>query len=89
MDFTAVVEYAKQVAPDVVVIGPDDPIGKGLTDKLQAADFAVFAPMAACAQLESSKAFTRQLLNENGLMRYNPGYAVITDTNELQPFYDT
>ena len=45
----------------LVVIGPEAPLVDGLADSLRAAGVAVFGPSRAAAQLEGSKAFTKEL----------------------------
>ncbi len=65
MDFPAIVAIAKQTEPAFAVIGPDDPIGGGLADALEAAGIPSVAPKKQLAQIESSKGFTRQLLQRH------------------------
>ncbi len=57
----ALVRLAIKEAPDLVVVGPEVALAEGLVDQLQALNIAVFGPSAAAAQLESSKAFTKEL----------------------------
>lgn len=61
MDMQQVKAVGAQVAADFAVIGPDDPIGAGAADALLQVGIPSFAPYKVCAQLESSKAFTRNL----------------------------
>lgn len=61
----ALEEYAKKVAPDFAIVGPDDPIGKGMVNVLEAMGIGCVAPRMAPAQLESSKYFTRELLEKH------------------------
>jgi phosphoribosylamine--glycine ligase len=51
---------------DFVVVGPEAPLVEGMVDRLDAAGIASFGPSAAAAQLEGSKAFTKELCD-----RYN------------------
>ncbi|MBP9773472.1 MAG: phosphoribosylamine--glycine ligase [Candidatus Peribacteraceae bacterium] len=64
MDFDFVVETAKKEKPDFCFIGPDDPIGGGLADLLEAIGIPCVAPKKALAQVESSKGFTRNLMQK-------------------------
>ena len=64
MDFDFVVEIAKKEKPDFCFIGPDDPIGGGLADVLEAIGIPCVAPKKALAQVESSKGFTRNLMQK-------------------------
>lgn len=59
-----VVALAGELAADLVVVGPEAPLVAGVSDALRQAGFAVFGPSAAAAQLEGSKAFAKQVMNE-------------------------
>jgi len=61
-DLPGLVELAKREKPDLVVVGPEDPLVAGLADKLRAAGLAVFGPGAKGARLEGSKIFSKELL---------------------------
>jgi len=90
MDMKAIQNYAKMVQPDFAVIGPDDPIGAGAADALLEIGIKSFAPSRQCAQLESSKSFTRNLLKKYGIDA-SPDFAVFTDKTDLasrQLFYE-
>jgi len=90
MDMDQVKAIGAQVKPDFAIVGPDDPIGAGAADALLELGIASFAPLKACAQLESSKAFTRQLCEKYDIAGA-PQYVVSTDannTNERKAFYD-
>ncbi|MDR0220254.1 MAG: phosphoribosylamine--glycine ligase [Lachnospiraceae bacterium] len=67
MNFLAVLTLARQLAPDLVVIGPDDPLVGGLTDVLANAGFRVFGPNKEAAQLEGSKAYAKALMKKYGI----------------------
>lgn len=63
-DHAAVVGFALANRIDFVVIGPDAPAVAGLADDVRAAGILCFGPSGAAAQLEGSKAFTKQLCDE-------------------------
>jgi phosphoribosylamine--glycine ligase len=67
MDFPAVLAIAKKVKPDFAFIGPDDPIGAGLADALAELGIPSVAPPKKLAKIESSKGFTRHLLQKYGI----------------------
>ncbi|WP_445191109.1 phosphoribosylamine--glycine ligase [Sphingomonas sp. Tas61C01] len=60
-DHAAVVDFARDSAIGLVVIGPEAPLVDGLADTLRAAGFPTFGPGKAAAQLEGSKGFTKDL----------------------------
>ncbi|MDB5541140.1 MAG: Phosphoribosylamine--glycine ligase [Devosia sp.] len=66
-DHAAVVGFALANAVDFVVIGPDAPAVAGLGDDVRAAGILCFGPSKAAAQLEGSKAFTKELCDEAGV----------------------
>ncbi|MGC3939381.1 phosphoribosylamine--glycine ligase [Roseobacter sp. EG26] len=65
-DGGAVVTFAEENAIDFVIIGPEAPLASGVSDRLRAAGILVFGPSAAAAQLEASKAFTKQICDAAG-----------------------
>ncbi|NNC48413.1 MAG: phosphoribosylamine--glycine ligase [Sphingomonas sp.] len=60
-DNDAIVALARDVAADLVVIGPEAPLCNGVADALEEAGIACFGPGAKAAQLEGSKGFTKDL----------------------------
>src|SRR6478752_2601963 len=63
-DHAAGIAFAREKAIDFVVVGPEAPLVAGLADDLRAAGIATFGPSRAAAQLEGSKAFTKELCRE-------------------------
>jgi len=61
MDGSAVVEFATENAVDFVIVGPEAPLAVGIADRLRASNILCFGPSQAAAQLESSKAFTKEI----------------------------
>ena len=64
MEFDRIVEYAKEIKPDLVFVAPDDPLVGGLVDKLEAEGFKTFGPRKNAAILEGSKAFSKDLMKK-------------------------
>jgi phosphoribosylamine--glycine ligase len=63
-DHQAVIAFCRTMAIDFVVVGPEGPLVAGLVDDLDAAGIKAFGPKKAAAQLEGSKAFTKDLCAE-------------------------
>ena len=63
----AVVEAARRLGTELVVVGPEAPLVAGVADALRNEGIAVFGPSAAAAQLEGSKGFTKDLCRANGI----------------------
>jgi phosphoribosylamine--glycine ligase len=71
------VALARELKADLVVVGPEVPLVLGLADRLRKEGIAVFGPSAAAAQVEGSKAFTKELLEAAGVDTAE-AYAVAT-----------
>ncbi|MXW34223.1 MAG: phosphoribosylamine--glycine ligase [Chloroflexi bacterium] len=63
----AVVEAAASVRADLVVIGPEAPLARGVADALTAEGVPVFGPSMSAAEIEWSKAFAKELMAEAGI----------------------
>ena len=61
LDGDAVAAFASENAVDFVIIGPEAPLAAGVADNLRASGILTFGPSAAAAQLEASKAFTKEI----------------------------
>jgi phosphoribosylaminoimidazole carboxylase (NCAIR synthetase) len=64
-----VIALAKETGATMVVVGPEAPLVAGLVDELKVAcpDVLCFGPTKAAAELEASKAFTKDFLQEHGI----------------------
>ncbi len=63
----AIVELAKKLAVDLVVIGPEKPLVNGVADALAKAKIPCFGPSKAAAQLEGSKDFAKKVMSDAGV----------------------
>jgi phosphoribosylamine--glycine ligase len=66
-DIDGIVRFCRDKNIGFVVVGPEQPLTDGLVDRLEAAGIPAFGPSAAAAQLESSKAFTKDLCVRHGI----------------------
>lgn len=67
LDCDAVVELARSVGADLVVVGPEAPLVAGVADALRATDIPVFGPSAAAARIEGSKRFAKDVMTAAGV----------------------
>jgi phosphoribosylamine--glycine ligase len=67
MDPAAVVGLAMAEAVDLVVVGPEAPLGAGVVDALEAAGIPAFGPVQAAARMETSKAFCHDVAEAAGV----------------------
>ena len=58
-------EFAKSNDIALTIVGPEAPLVDGVVDKFREEGLAIFGPTAAAAQLEGSKAFTKDFLARN------------------------
>jgi phosphoribosylamine--glycine ligase len=61
------IDVARHEQVDLVVIGPEGPLADGLADRFAAIGIPVFGPSAAAAQIESSKIFAKQVMEQAGI----------------------
>ena len=66
LSMESIVAFASTNFIDCVVIGPEDPLALGLSDLLWKKGIPVVGPLKKLAQIETSKGFTRDLLNKLG-----------------------
>ena len=66
-DVEGQVALAREIAADLVIVGPETAIEAGLADALARAGIACFGPSAAAGRLESSKAFAKTFAERHGL----------------------
>ena len=64
---TELADFAQQNAIDLTVIGPEAPLVEGIVDTFQAQGLACFGPSKAAAQLEGSKAFSKDFLKRHNI----------------------
>jgi phosphoribosylamine--glycine ligase len=76
-DHRAVADFCKLQGVGLVVVGPEGPLVEGIVDDLEAAGVKTFGPSKAAAQLEGSKAFTKELCAEFDIP--TAGFARFTD----------
>jgi phosphoribosylamine--glycine ligase len=67
MEFERLAQFAEEKKIGLTIAGPDDPIGAGVVDFFQSRGLRIFGPTKAAAQIESSKAFAKQLLRDAGI----------------------
>jgi phosphoribosylamine--glycine ligase len=61
-DIDALLAFALKEKIDMTIVGPEAPLVAGVVDRFQASGLRIFGPRAAAAQLEGSKAFSKDFL---------------------------
>jgi len=62
MDQDGLVAFAKENAIALTIVGPEAPLVEGIVNRFQSEGLAIFGPTEGAAQLEGSKAFTKDFL---------------------------
>ena len=86
-DLAAINAFAKECRIDFAIIGPEDPLNNGVVDALAAAGLPSVGPTKSLARLETSKAFTRNLVSKYNISG-NPRFKVFTSQDGLETFLD-
>ncbi|NLU97380.1 phosphoribosylamine--glycine ligase [Marinomonas sp. UCMA 3892] len=79
-DIADLVAFAKKENIDLTIVGPEAPLVIGVVDAFEKEGLAIFGPTAAAAQLEGSKAFTKDFL-----ARHNIPTAAYGNFTEIEP----
>ncbi|RBP83367.1 phosphoribosylamine--glycine ligase [Marinomonas rhizomae] len=66
-DIADLVAFAKKENIDLTIVGPEAPLVIGVVDAFEKEGLAIFGPTAAAAQLEGSKAFTKDFLARHNI----------------------
>lgn len=80
----AIAQVAIEEAVDFAVVGADEPLGAGLVDMLEEAGIPTFGPNKKAAQLEASKSWAIELMQEAGIP--HPESQVFTDQTKALEF---
>lgn len=79
-DIAGLVDFAQQHQIALTIVGPEIPLVLGVVDAFRAAGLAIFGPTQAAAQLEGSKAFTKDFL-----ARHQIPTAAYANFTEIEP----
>ncbi len=66
-DVVALREWAQTNKVALTVVGPEAPLAAGVVDEFRAHGLRIFGPTRAAAQLESSKAFSKDFMKRHGI----------------------
>jgi phosphoribosylamine---glycine ligase len=86
-DLPGLEKLALHIEPDLIVIGPEQPLALGLADLLRARGFDVFGPSKDAAQLEASKGFSKDRMAKYGVPTAR--YGRFTEAGLAKAFLDT
>lgn len=84
-DLAAITGFARENKINFAVIGPEDPLNNGVVDALMEAGIPAVGPTKSLARLETSKAFTRNLVAKYNIPG-NPRFQIFTSIDGIEPF---
>lgn len=79
-DIDGLLQFAKEKQIDLTIVGPEAPLVIGVVDAFKAAGLTIFGPTKGAAQLEGSKAFTKDFL-----ARHHIPTAAYENFTEVEP----
>lgn len=85
-DVKGLVQFAQQKKIDLTIVGPEDPLTKGIVDAFGEKKLPVFGPSAAAAELEGSKVFTKDFLKKYNIP--SAAYKVFTKRGPAKKYID-
>jgi phosphoribosylamine--glycine ligase len=86
-DLSGITDFALDNKIDFAVIGPEDPLNNGIVDALIQCGIPSVGPVKSLARLETSKSFTRNLVNKYHIPG-NPKFKVFTTPDGLEAFLE-
>ena len=63
-DLKGLLEFAERERIDLTVVGPEDPLTRGIVDLFESKGLAVFGPSKGAAEIEGSKAFAKEMMKK-------------------------
>ena len=79
-DIPALLAFAKEHSIELTIVGPEAPLVEGVVNTFEKEGLAIFGPSQGAAQLEGSKAFTKDFL-----ARHNIPTAAYQNFTEIEP----
>jgi phosphoribosylamine--glycine ligase len=83
-DLDALLQFALEKSIDLTVVGPEQPLVLGLADRFQEKGLKVFGPSAKAAQIEGSKAFSKDLMRKCNIP--TAAYAAFDNADEARAY---
>ncbi|MBP1749559.1 MAG: phosphoribosylamine/glycine ligase [Deltaproteobacteria bacterium] len=66
-DISGLIDFARNMKIDLVVVGPENPLAAGIVDTFQKRGIPIFGPVARGAAIEASKIFSKELMKESSV----------------------
>ena len=85
-DIDALADFAEREGVDLTVVGPEDPLARGIVDHFRSRGLRIFGPGKEAAAIEASKVFTKELLSKAGIP--TGAFKVFTDPREAMEYVE-
>lgn len=86
-DFNDLIKFAKDENIDLTVVGPEDPLTKGIVNEFKKEGLKIFGPAENGAQLEGSKSFSKEFMKKFGVKTAE--YETFTDADKALKYLET
>jgi len=86
-NFEKIKNFVLENKVDIVIIGPEKPLVKGIVDYLQKFNIKVFGPKKISSQLEGSKIFTKKLCEKQNIPTAK--FGIFKNSNDAEKFFQT
>ncbi|MBQ3032993.1 MAG: phosphoribosylamine--glycine ligase [Deferribacterales bacterium] len=85
-DIDALAEFAKNNSIDLTVVGPEEPLSKGIVDEFEKSGLLIFGPCKNAAQIEASKSFAKNVMTAAGIPTAD--YEKFSDFNAAKKYVE-
>ncbi|MTV49062.1 phosphoribosylamine--glycine ligase [Heliobacillus mobilis] len=85
-DVTGLLTFAWEKRIDLTVVGPEAPLSAGIVDVFNDHEMPIFGPTQKAAEIEGSKAFSKDLMQKYGIP--TASYGVFTEVEPALAFVD-
>ena len=72
-DLEGLLQFALKEKIDLTVVGPEDPLTRGIVDLFESRGLAIFGPNGKAAEIEGSKAFAKEIMRKYGIPTASSG----------------
>jgi len=79
-DLEGLLEFASRERVDLTVVGPEEPLTRGIVDLFESKGLSIFGPKQRAAELEGSKAFAKEIMGKYGIP--TASYRIFEDREE-------
>jgi phosphoribosylamine---glycine ligase len=87
LDFKKILNLIKLYQIDLIIVGPEEPLVRGLVDFLEKKNIKVFGPNKYAARLEGSKAFMKKICSQNKIPTAK--YKICTKKKQVLTFINS